>query len=39
MQAGTKYELAVAQLDACPTGDKEVAGSTPTESAIFFQRL
>ena len=30
-------ELAsVAQLDACPTGDQEVAGSTPVGSATFF---
>ena len=26
----------VAQLDACPTGDQEVAGSTPAGSATFF---
>ena len=26
----------VAQLDALPTGDQEVAGSTPTGSATFF---
>ena len=26
----------VAQLDARPTGDQEVAGSTPTRSATFF---
>ena len=26
----------VARLDACPTGDQEVAGSTPTGSAKFF---
>ena len=28
----------VAQLDACPTGDQEVTGSTPAEvSATFFR--
>ena len=27
----------VAQLDACPTGDQEVADSTPTVSATFFR--
>ena len=27
----------VAHLDARPTGDKEVAGSTPAGSAIFFR--
>ena len=26
----------VAQLDACPTGDQEVEGSTPTGLATFF---
>ena len=26
----------VAQLDACPTGEQEVAGSTPAGSATFF---
>ena len=26
----------VAQLDACPTEDQEVAGSTPAKSATFF---
>ena len=26
----------VAQLDVCPTGEQEVAGSTLTGSAIFF---
>ena len=26
----------MAQLDACPTGDHEVVGSTPTRSATFF---
>ena len=26
----------VARLDARPTGDQEVAGSTPAESAMFF---
>ena len=26
----------VAQLDAPPTGDQEVAGSTPARSATFF---
>ena len=26
----------VAQLDARPTGDQEVAGSTPPKSATFF---
>ena len=26
----------MAQLDALPTGDQEVAGSTLTESATFF---
>ena len=26
----------MAQLDACPTGDQEVAGSTPTGLATFF---
>ena len=28
--------FSVAQLDMCPTGDQEVAGSTPTSSATFF---
>ena len=28
----------VAQLDARPTGDQEVAGSTPAGSATFFTR-
>ena len=28
----------MAQLDARPTGDQEVAGSTPTGSATFFRR-
>ena len=33
------YQLAsVAQLDACQTGDQEVAGSTLTGSATFFYR-
>ena len=27
----------VAQLDAGPTGNQEVAGSTPARSAIFFR--
>ena len=27
----------VAQLDACQTGDQEVAGSTPSGSATFFR--
>ena len=27
----------VAQLDMCPTGDQEVAGSTPAGSATFFR--
>ena len=27
----------VAQLDARPTGDQEVAGSTPARSATFFR--
>ena len=27
----------VAHLDAHQTGDQEVAGSTPTESATFFR--
>ena len=26
----------MAQLDVCPTGDQEVAGSTPPRSATFF---
>ena len=30
--------VSVAQLDARPTGDQEVAGSTPAESATFFRR-
>ena len=35
---GTSSEPAsVAQLDACPTGDQEVAGSTPAVSATFFR--
>ena len=29
--------VSVAQLEARPTGDKEVAGSTPTGSATFFR--
>ena len=29
----------VAQLDMRPTGDQEVAGSTPTESATFRRDL
>ena len=28
---------AIYSLDACPTGDQEVAGSTPARSAIFFR--
>ena len=28
----------MAQLDARPTGDQEVAGSTPAGSATFFRR-
>ena len=28
----------VAQLDACLTGDQEVAGSTPPGLATFFRR-
>ena len=31
-----KYSTSVAQLDDNPTGDQEVAGSTPDGSAIFF---
>ena len=27
----------LAQLDACPTEDQEVAGSTPAKSATFFR--
>ena len=27
----------MAQFDARPTGDQEVAGSTPAESATFFR--
>ena len=27
----------MAQLDACPTGDQDVAGSTPARSATFFR--
>ena len=27
----------VAQLDACPTGDQKIAGSTPTGSAAIFR--
>ena len=27
----------VAHLDACPTGDQEVASSTPAGSATFFR--
>ena len=26
------------QLDACPTGDQEVADSTPTRSTTFFHK-
>ena len=36
---GAKYVYklpSMAQLDGCPTGDQEVAGSTPTWSATFF---
>ena len=29
----------VAQLDACPTGDQEVVGSNPTESAISLVEI
>ena len=29
----------VAQLDACPTGDQEVADSTPPRSAAFFWEI
>ena len=29
-------QASVAQLDAPPTGDREVAGLTPVESATFF---
>ena len=32
----TKQNASVAQFDAPPTGDQEVAGSTPAESATFF---
>ena len=32
------WPASVAQLDARPTGDQEVAGSTPAGSAIFFRR-
>ena len=36
--ATPSYRLhSVAQLDACPTGDQEVAGATPAGSAIFFR--
>ena len=31
-----KQPVWVAQLDAHPTGDQEVAGSTPSGSATFF---
>ena len=27
----------VAQLDACPTGDQEIAGSTPARWATLFR--
>ena len=30
------YTFQLAQLDAHPTGDQEVAGSTPAGSATFF---
>ena len=31
------WPAAVSQLDARPTGDQEVAGSTPTRSATFYR--
>ena len=33
----TEQSASVAQLDARPTGDQEVAGSTPAGSATFFR--
>ena len=33
-----KMLASVVQLDAHPTGDQEVAGSTPASSATFFHR-
>ena len=40
MQKATLYSkyrpASIAQLDACPTGDQKVAGSTQAESATFF---
>ena len=33
---GASITASVAELDARPTGDQEVAGSTPTGSATFF---
>ena len=34
---GILYLAFVAQLDACPTGDQEIAGSTPAGSVTFFR--
>ena len=31
------FPASVAQLDACPTDDQEVAGLTPAGSATFFR--
>ena len=36
MQA-CSMQASMANLDACPTGDREVAGLTPAESATFFR--
>ena len=36
MQVQVKLPASVAQLGARPTGDQEVAGSTPARSATFF---
>ena len=33
----TEQSASVAQLDARPTDDQEVAGSTPAGSATFFR--
>ena len=33
----TRMPASMAQLDAHPTGDEEVAGSTPAGSATFFR--
>ena len=36
MVLASNFKAVVAQLDAPPTGDQEVAGLTPAGSATFF---